>query len=152
MPSCEFNAKLIGIGDFVVASATAGHQTPENSNVIDGKIYTYYAQSFDTAVPPNVTAWEAGSGSYTILTHTLHRTTITANSDGTLIPINFSTPPVVDIMASPAQSLEPAIVPRPVVTLAVNGQLGFEATSNTILTIRYRGSDGVTRSVTLTLA
>jgi len=32
-------------------------------------------------------------------------------------------------------------------TLAVNGTLAIEATSNTLLTLRYRGSDGVTRSV-----
>jgi hypothetical protein len=104
--SCQFNATLNGIGDFVVASAATGHATPEQSNVIDGKIYAYYAASYDSAVPPNVTAWEAGSGAYTILTHTQHRTTITANSDGTTIPVNFPTPPIVNVYASPSGSLE----------------------------------------------
>lgn len=32
-----------------------------------------------------------------------------------------------------------------------NGELAFEATSNTTLTLRYKGSDGVVRSVALTL-
>jgi hypothetical protein len=37
-------------------------------------------------------------------------------------------------------------------SLTANGQLGFQATSNTTLTLKYRGSDGTTRSVALTLA
>lgn len=37
-------------------------------------------------------------------------------------------------------------------TPANNGELTFEATSNTQLTIKYKGSDGVVRSVALTLA
>jgi nitrous oxidase accessory protein NosD len=46
------------------------------------------------------------------------------------------------ILASVASSL----------SLTANGQLGFQATSDTTLTLKYRGSDGVTRSVALTLA
>jgi hypothetical protein len=37
-------------------------------------------------------------------------------------------------------------------TPTVNGQLSFEATSNTQLKLKYKGSDGVVRSATLTLA
>ena len=37
-------------------------------------------------------------------------------------------------------------------TLSVNNQMVFELTSNTSLTIKVRGSDGVTRSTTLTLS
>jgi len=33
-----------------------------------------------------------------------------------------------------------------------NGDLVFQATSNTTLTLKYRGDDGVVRSVDLTLA
>jgi hypothetical protein len=47
---------------------------------------------------------------------------------------------------------QPILLPASSVTLATNGDLAFEATSNTSLTIRYRGSDGTTRSVALTLA
>jgi hypothetical protein len=46
----------------------------------------------------------------------------------------------------------PVLIPAASVTLATNGDLAFEATSNTSLTIRYRGSDGTTRSASLTLA
>jgi hypothetical protein len=110
--SCQFTATLNGVGDFVVSAATVGHATPENSNVIDGKKYTYYATSYDTAVPPNITGWEAGSGIYIVSSHTLKRTNITANSDGTSIPVNFLLPPIVDVYASPSGSLE-----RPVISM-----------------------------------
>jgi hypothetical protein len=46
----------------------------------------------------------------------------------------------------------PVLIPSSSVTLATNGDLAFQATSNTTLTIRYRGSDGTTRSANLTLA
>jgi hypothetical protein len=44
------------------------------------------------------------------------------------------------------------LTPPSSVTPVSNGQLTFEATSNTQLKIKYKGSDGVVRSVTLTLA
>jgi hypothetical protein len=46
---------------------------------------------------------------------------------------------------------QPILLPSSSVTLATNGDLAFEATSNTSLTIRYRGTDGTTRSASLTL-
>jgi hypothetical protein len=100
MGNCEFTAVGYGTGNFVVGAATAGHATPENSNVIDGKTYTYYAASAD------VTQWEAGSGPYTVATHTLKRTSITANSNGDLNPVNFTAAPIVGVSASPSFSLE----------------------------------------------
>jgi hypothetical protein len=45
----------------------------------------------------------------------------------------------------------PILLPSSSVTLATNGDLAFEATSNTTLTIRYRGSDGTTRSAAIML-
>ena len=45
----------------------------------------------------------------------------------------------------------PILLPASSVTLATNGDLAFEATSNTSLTIRYRGSDGTTRSAIIAL-
>jgi hypothetical protein len=104
--SCEFTATLAGTVDFVVSAATSGHVAPENANVINAKTYTYYAQSFDSL--GNVTAWEAGSGPYTISTHTLQRLKIVANSDGTLIPVSFPLPPIVDVYESSSNSLESA--------------------------------------------
>jgi hypothetical protein len=46
----------------------------------------------------------------------------------------------------------PILLPSSSVSLATNGDLAFEATSNTSLTIRYRGSDGTTRSAAISLA
>jgi hypothetical protein len=46
----------------------------------------------------------------------------------------------------------PVITPAASVSLGTNGDLGIEATSNTSLTFRYRGSDGTTRSASLTLS
>jgi len=46
---------------------------------------------------------------------------------------------------------QPILLPASSVTLATNGDLAFEATSNTSLAIKYRGSDGTTRSATLML-
>jgi len=46
---------------------------------------------------------------------------------------------------------QPILIPASSVTLATNGDLAFEATSNTMLTIRYRGSDNTTRSAIITL-
>lgn len=42
--------------------------------------------------------------------------------------------------------------PASSVSLAVNGELSFEATSNTSITVKYRGSDGVTRTNVLTMS
>lgn len=113
--NCEFKATLNGIVDFVVGTIPVGHLSPEQSNVVNGKTYTYLATSYDNSVPPIQTAWEAGSGAYSTVTHTLKRTTITANSDDTLVPVNFPLPPIVDVYPSTNKSLEPppaAIVPR----------------------------------------
>lgn len=42
--------------------------------------------------------------------------------------------------------------PEASATPTANGDLVFEATSNTALTIKYKGSDGTVRSVELTLS
>jgi hypothetical protein len=97
----RFNATLAGLADFVVASAVAGHSTPEQASVTDGKIYTYYAQSADG------TQWEAGTGAYAIATHTLPRTAISGTSNGDQNKLNFTTIPIVDVFPSPPSSLEP---------------------------------------------
>lgn len=150
MTSCQFNATLNGIGDFVVLSATAGHATPENSNVIHAKVYSYYSTSYDTSVPPNITAWEAGSGTYSILTHTLKRTNITANSDGTLIPVNFPLPPIVDVYASPSGTLEP-IAPTPPRTY-ISGLTLSTAGSSTTFSVAAGQATDSTNIASITLA
>jgi hypothetical protein len=42
--------------------------------------------------------------------------------------------------------------PQPIVTPVNNGDMVFELTSNTKLTIKVKGSDGIIRKVALTLA
>lgn len=44
------------------------------------------------------------------------------------------------------------ISPGPSVVPVLNGQVAFEVTSNTSLTLKVKGSDGVVRSTTLTLS
>lgn len=46
----------------------------------------------------------------------------------------------------------PVLLPAASATPANNGELVFEHTSNTSLTLRLKGTDGVVRSVALTLA
>lgn len=92
--SCRFNATSSGIGSFVVASAVAGHVTPANAAAADAKVYHYYAQTSDGLQT------EEGHGAYTVATHTLLRTTIDKNSDGTFVPINFVSAPEVDVFPS----------------------------------------------------
>lgn len=77
-------------------------------------------------------------------------------------PINFNTP-ITDTGGLPTiffqrawQELQAfrAIVLRPSDDQepSANGELVIEATSNTTLTFKYQGTDGVVRSATLTLA
>jgi len=91
--SCRFNAVSGGVGSFVVASAVAGHVTPNNASAAD-KVYHYYAQT------PDGLQSEEGHGVYSVATQTLLRTTIDKNSDGTFVPINFAVAPEVDVFPS----------------------------------------------------
>ena len=92
--SCRFLATSAGVGSFVVASAVAGHSTPANAAAADAKVYHYYAQT------PDGLQTEEGHGAYSSATHTLLRTTIDKNSDGTNVPINFLVAPEVDVFPS----------------------------------------------------
>lgn len=61
---------------------------------------------------------------------------------------------IADIGGTPllAVSTDPPLwAPASSVSLSVNGQMALEATSNTTATLRYRGSDGVTRSAAIAL-
>jgi hypothetical protein len=68
------------------------------------------------------------------------------NTSATLTKINGTSAHVLDVTGTIRLS------PPASVTPANNGELMVEATSNTSLTLRLRGSDGVVRSVSLTLA
>lgn len=74
---CRFNATSIGTGDFVVASAVTGYQTPALAGAVNGTQYRYRAEIAD------LTEWEVGYGVYTSGTVTLARTVVLYNSSGT---------------------------------------------------------------------
>lgn len=82
-----------GTGDFVVASAVQGYQTPASAAALDQQLYFYRAELSD------LTQWEVGSGLYTSATTTLARTTVYFNSLGTTAKINFSSKPQVALVA-----------------------------------------------------
>lgn len=88
---CRFLANAGGTGDFVVASAVAGFQTPASASAVNGTVYSYRAESTD------LTQWEIGEGAYTSGTTTLARTTVHASSTGA--KVNFSAAPQVAIVA-----------------------------------------------------
>lgn len=106
-----FNAVSAGLVDFVVASATAGHLTPETASVTDGKVYEYYAITNDGLV------WESGKGPYTIATHTIARTTISSTSNDDDVKVNFPTAPIVCVLPSPSTTLEQGSIPSGTVML-----------------------------------
>jgi hypothetical protein len=94
----RFNATSPGTADFVVASAyAAGYKTPSQGAAIDGKVYSYYAQSADG------TQWEAGDGTWAAASSTLRRTTVNGTSNGDQNLLQFATVPIVDLfVAAPA--------------------------------------------------
>lgn len=98
---CRFNATSTGTGDFVVASAVTGYQTPALAGATNGTQYRYRAETLD------LSQWEVGYGTYTSGSVTLARTTVLYNSSGTGTgagqsgagtKINFSAIPRVGIV------------------------------------------------------
>jgi hypothetical protein len=85
----KFLASASGTGDFTVASASTGYQTPATAGAVNGKTYRYRAEN------ASLTQWEIGFGVYT--GGVLARTTVLFNSLGTTAKINFSTIPTVGI-------------------------------------------------------
>jgi len=96
---CRFVATAGGAGSFVVGSAVSGFDTPENLQVLDGKVYRYFAQNADGSI------WERGSGAYTVSSHTLART-VAENSSATFSAINFASAPDVSVFPSKPTKLE----------------------------------------------
>ena len=73
-----------------------------------------------------------------------------------LVVVEHDTVVVVQEIGTQAAALvtkaNPVLLPAASATPANNGELVFERTSNTSLTLRLKGTDGVVRSVALTLA
>jgi len=90
---CRFTATSSGTGDFVVSAAVTGYQTPASAGALDQAPYYYRAESAD------LSQWEVGSGTYTVSTTTLSRSTVLFNSSGTTSKISFSSAPQVAVVA-----------------------------------------------------
>lgn len=129
------NNSAIGInsGRFI-ADGITGNATGGNSLFLGAETKALAAgQTNQTVIGYNAT----GSGS--------DSTTIN-NTSTTLTKINGAAGHVLEVVGGLT------IAPPASITPANNGQLSFQATSNTSVTLKLRGSDGVVRSVSLTLA
>jgi len=108
---CKWSSTTSGTGAFTVGAAAAAddagsHDTPANCLAADGGVYRYYAQS------PSGAQTELGRGTYNAASHTLTRTEIIANTDGTTSPVNFSANPIVDLFPTPQQTVQsPTFLP-----------------------------------------
>ena len=98
----------------------------------------------DATLSPQVTFAEAGkgyiaddSGSLWMGYGYAHRFGVNATAANCYVPLTITS----NLTVTPSASVTPAS----------NGQLTFEATSNTSLTVKYKGSDGVVRSNVWTL-
>jgi hypothetical protein len=89
---CKFTAASNGTGDFVVAAAVTGYQTPAGAGAVNGTVYSYRAESAD------LTQWEVGYGAYTVGSVTLARSTVLFNSSGTTARISFTVAPSVGVV------------------------------------------------------
>lgn len=74
---------------------------------------------------------------------------LTANASGVVIQDTTNSKALLYLGPSGQMEHQPPAVAD---ALTVNGRMTFEATSDTSLTIKYRGSDGITRSAVLPLA
>jgi len=122
---------------------------------LEAGISGYTSLSFSTAYPPtgnqaavsgdgDTLVFGAPSGLYFRGNGSSNHMVLSSSGNlsltGTLSVTGAST--LSTLTLSPAASATPAS----------NGQLTFEATSNTSLTVKYKGSDGTVRGVVLTLA
>ncbi len=90
--ACVFKPTSGGVGDFVVSAAVPGWQTPAQAGAIDATVYRYRAAVSDGS------QWEIGTGTYTVGSTTLTRTTILASSTGGA-KVSFSQAPDITITA-----------------------------------------------------
>ncbi|WP_249139676.1 hypothetical protein [Bradyrhizobium japonicum] len=90
---CRFNPSAGGTGDWTYTSAVTGYQSPAAAGVVNGRLYKYRAESAD------LSQWEVGEGAYNTSTGVLARTTVLFNSSGTTAKINFTTIPLVAVVA-----------------------------------------------------
>lgn len=90
---CRFNPSAGGTADWTYSSAVTGYQSPAAAGVVNGRLYKYRAESAD------LSQWEVGEGAYNSSTDVLARSAVLFNSLGTTAKINFSTTPLVAVVA-----------------------------------------------------
>jgi hypothetical protein len=90
--------------------------------------------------------FQNGANTLTLLSIANDATQLTVNSTGLGVGV---TPSLEKLQVNGGIVLSPPSTPA---TLATNGQLTFNATTNTNLRFSYRGSDGTTRVANITLA
>lgn len=165
---CRWQSTTAGTGAFTVGAAVgaddiSAHDIPENCDVADGGVYRYYARSDDG------TQSEWGHGTYHVASHTLARSTIIVNSDGTTTAVNFAAPPTVDLFPLPQKSVSSSSFPSGTLMLfqqsaapsgwtkqtthddkalrVVSGAAGAGGSNSFSSTFVYRTSDAVTLSI-----
>lgn len=93
LDNVKFNPTAGGTTDWTYSSAVTGYQSPAAAGVVNGSTYRYFAISAD------LTQWEIGYGTYNTSTGVLSRGTVIYNSAGTTAKVNFTTTPVVAVVA-----------------------------------------------------
>lgn len=150
---CRFTATSSGTGDFVVASAVTGYQTPASASAVSGTIYSYRAESAD------LSEWEIGEGAYTSGTTTLARTTVHASTNAGA-KVNFSAAPQVaivalagdiplitglDVLQNASLSVSAA---AGALTIALKDALGNDPSAASPISIGFRNATGTTGTPT----
>lgn len=163
---CRWQSSTAGTGAFTVGSAVAAddisaHDVPENCDVVDGGVYRYFAQ--------NGAQSEWGHGTYHVSSHTLSRTIVIVNSDGTTSAVNFAAAPIVDLFPLPQKLVSTSAFPFGTLMLfqqssappgwvkqtthndkalrVVSGAAGSGGTNSFSSTFTSRTSDTVTLSI-----
>lgn len=124
LDNCDFNATGTGTGSFVVATAVTGRQTPASAGAVSGATYRYYARSAD------LSQWEQGYGVYTSGSVTLTRVIILFNSAGTTAAINFTSVPLVAIVAL-SSDVSPIIDGLAYNAIQINGSMDVSQENGT---------------------
>lgn len=99
---CRFTTATTGTGTVTVGSASSGFQTPASAGATNGAIYSYFIE--------DGSAWEIGTGTYTVSGTTLSRTLI-QSSTGSLL--NLSGSAVVTIAPNVLDFLNPDLFGSP---------------------------------------
>ena len=130
----SYNVAIGSLAGYYIADGATGNATGSNSLFLGSNTKALgAAQTNQTVIGDNAT----GSGS---------NSTTLNNTATTLTKIKGTSAHVLDVTGTIKLS------PPASVTPANNGELMVEATSNTTLTFKFKGSDGTVRSGTVTLA